>query len=108
MRRKLRFVVVVVPLISLALMIGPAGFPGAPVSSSTLVSALGRIVTAQMDLLTAPGAPPDVLSGTFPGRGDDSAPSLGTFTVFINPSFRPLLAGYPGYDTGLPTPWFVP
>ncbi|MEZ4770904.1 MAG: hypothetical protein R2844_21115 [Caldilineales bacterium] len=30
--------------------------------------------------------------------GDDTAPSLGTFDIFIEPDFRPLMAGYPGYN----------
>ncbi len=82
------------------LIVGSVALPlqAAPVSPPTLISTLGRILAAQMDLLTAPGVRADMLSGPFPGRGDDTAPSLGTFTVFVNPPIRPLLAGYPGYD----------
>lgn len=70
-----------------------------PFSPSTLIAALGRVFTAQMDRLTAPGAPPDTTSGPFPGQGDDVAPSLGTFTIFVESTFQPLLVGYPGYDS---------
>ena len=75
------------------------GLQVAPFSPSTLIAALDRVVTTQLDRLTAPGAQPHALSGPFPGQGDDSAPSLGSFTVFVAPAFQPLMAGYPGYDS---------
>jgi len=34
----------------------------------------------------------------FPPQGDDVMPSLGSFRIVIAPAFRPLFAGYPGYD----------
>lgn len=34
----------------------------------------------------------------FPPQGDDVIPSLGSFRIWINPGFRPMFAGYPGYD----------
>lgn len=61
------------------------------------IDALGRVVATQIDRLTAPAARA-ALSGPFPGRGDDSAPSLGTFTIYVAPPFQPLMAGYPGYN----------
>ena len=36
--------------------------------------------------------------GPFPGLGDDTFPSLGKFRILVAPEFRPLMAGYPGYD----------
>ncbi|MBI2924218.1 MAG: hypothetical protein HYY24_00760 [Verrucomicrobia bacterium] len=34
----------------------------------------------------------------FPGLGDDTTTSLGTFRIIVEPAFQPLMAGYPGYD----------
>jgi hypothetical protein len=34
----------------------------------------------------------------FPPRGDDLTQSLGQFNIVINPTFQPLMAGYPGYS----------
>lgn len=62
------------------------------------IDALGRVVATQVDRLTAPRAPQAPLPGPFPGQGDDSAPSLGRFIIFVEPDFQPLMVGYPGYD----------
>ena len=76
-----------------------------PFSLSTWIGALGRVISAQMDRLSAPGAQPAALSGPFPGQGDDSASSLGSFSIFIAPNFQAMMVGYPGYNssTGLLT-----
>ena len=45
------------------------------------------------------GSPSAVAApSAFPARGDDTTSSLGTFRIFVNPAFQPLLAGYPGYS----------
>lgn len=56
-----------------------------------------RVFAVQLDRLTA-SASVERMPGPFPGQGDDSAPSLGTFDIFVQPDFRPLMAGYPGYN----------
>lgn len=56
-----------------------------------------RVASVQLDRMTARGLV-NRMPGPFPGQGDDSAPSLGTFEIFIQPDFRPLMVGYPGYN----------
>src|SRR5271167_2819095 len=34
----------------------------------------------------------------FPPKGDDVTQTLGQFTIVVNPTFQPLMAGYPGYN----------
>lgn len=56
--------------------------------------------------LTSPQVMSDMTRGAkpaqdelgFPGRGDDEMTSLGTFRIFVESEFRPLMMGYPGYD----------
>lgn len=92
--RKSVGVLTVVGLLALALLLA---FSSGPQPSLAYWSGLaGRVIDVQLDRLTA-GALTERLPGPFPGQGDDSAPSLGTFSIYIEPNFRPLLAGYPGY-----------
>lgn len=71
--------------------------PGAP---QQWIKALGRVATAQFDRLTAPRVAAARPLTPFPGQGDDTAPSLGTFEIFIAPNFQAMMTGYPGYNVG--------
>ena len=42
--------------------------------------------------IIAPGA-----RAQFPPQGDDVTQSLGQFRIVVNPTFQPMMAGYPGY-----------
>lgn len=48
----------------------------------------------------SPPTAPHYQDGAFPrGPADDNTRSIGTFRIYVAPKFRPLLAGYPGYDS---------
>ncbi len=82
-----------------------AGWHMLPGSPQQRLKALQRVAAAQFDRLTAPGTTVRQPLAPFPGQGDDTAPSLGTFDIFIAPNFQAMMTGYPGYDasTGILT-----
>ena len=43
-------------------------------------------------------AVPSLAAGTFPTKNDDRMTSLGQFRIFVRCEWRPLVAGYPGYN----------
>jgi hypothetical protein len=51
-----------------------------------------------LNLLLWIGGPARVASAPFPDRGDDLTSSLGQFRIFVDPTFQPLLAGFPDFD----------
>ncbi len=88
-------ILTVVGLLALAVLLA---FSSGPQPSLAYWSGLvGRVLDVQVDRLTASPLV-ERLPGPFPGQGDDSAPSLGTFAIFVQPDFRPLMTGYPGYN----------
>lgn len=58
---------------------------------TAVVNALGTVTSCQ----TTPAHG----RGNFPGTvGDDIMPSIGQFRIVVQPQFRPLMSGYPGYN----------
>lgn len=51
-----------------------------------------------LSLATTIFAGASLFAQPFPGAGDDNTQSLGKFRIVVNPTFQPLMAGYPGYD----------
>jgi hypothetical protein len=88
---------------------GTCGYPGDSRARKTItVTANQQVAYAIMDMDTATGGFVFVIDnfdftaapGTgFPaGPADDITRSLGSFRILVHPQFRPLMAGYPGYD----------
>ena len=89
---------------------GTCGFPGDPRARKSLsaASATHPVAYAILDMGTATGGFVFVIDNfkfeggpdtNFPsGPADDVTQSLGSFRVLVAPAFRPLMAGYPGYD----------
>lgn len=88
-------ILTVVGLLALAVVL--VFLSGPQTSPAYWLDLAQRVFAVQLDRLTA-SATFERMSGPFPGQGDDSAPSLGTFDIFVQPAFRPLMAGYPGYN----------
>lgn len=84
-----------VMLVLVALIVVWQVLPG---TQQQWIQALGRVAAAQLDRLTAPGVAAAPPLTPFPGQGDDSAPSLGRFAIFVAPNFQAMMTGYPGYD----------
>ncbi len=60
-----------------------------------LLSAVGTARVQSMTNLS----PPNQVATPFPsGPADDNTTSLGSFQIVVDPAFRPLMAGYLGYD----------
>jgi hypothetical protein len=71
-------------------------------ATSNLQSTLAATTPAPVEPAYSNWAPGLTVASSnmiFPGKGDDTTPSLGTFVLAVNPAFQSLMTGYPGWNT---------